>query len=269
MSRKLQIAELKRQMSAGAIIPFIGSGMSANLGLPPWSGLIEMMASAIGFERKLFLASGEFPALAEFYEIEKHGRSELVAWMKDNWDSPATSTLSSAIYDSITNCRFERIYTTNYDHLIERAFGERAKDIETIIDVSDFQKLNETHPKVIKFHGDFDRPESMVLTESDYYHRMSLDSELDLLLRSDVLRCGLLFLGYSLSDRNLRYILYKQNLIRNRLGLSPSTVKSYLFTHRVNHVEKALMARWNVEVIVSEEMEPRVALDRFLKELST
>jgi SIR2-like domain len=50
-------------------------------------------------------------------------------------------------------------------------------------------KLSQLLPEtqVVKFHGDFNRPETMVLSERDYERRMRLEDAMDLKLRSDVL----------------------------------------------------------------------------------
>jgi len=269
MTSPIIIDELKTRVKAGEIIPFVGSGVSANLGLPSWSGLISEMARSIDYDAELFLEAAEFPSLAEFYEIEMGGRSGLVRWMKDNWDAGTITTTASAIHASLVECGFRRLYTTNYDHFIERSFTERGFQCNAVIDASDFQKLRANTPVVIKFHGDIDRPSSMVVTETDYYQRMSLDNELDLLLRADAISGGLLFLGYSLSDRNLRYILHKQRVINGQFSPGHTGPKSYLFTHKLSHVEAKLLARWNVDVIVSDEMSPGPALTNFMQSLVT
>lgn len=264
MRTSKQLEELKSRVTAKEITPFIGSGVSANLGLPAWAGLVSEMSKAIDYDGDLFLEAGEFPSLAEFYEIEMGERTSLAAWMKTNWDGASLTTAGSAIHSHLTGLGFQKFYTTNYDHLIERAFSDRGLDCHSVVDARDFWKLKTGAPVVIKFHGDLDMPDSMVLTETDYHRRMSLDNELDLMLRVDAISGGLLFLGYSLSDRNLRYILHKQRIVNFGLGTSAAQTRSYLFTHRRSLVETKLLARWNVEVILSEELEPKLALENFL-----
>ena len=67
--------------------------------------------------------------------------------------------------------------------------------------------MNKT--QIIKFHGDFDDDSSLVLTESSFFIALDFESPLDIKLRSDSLEKSLLFIGYSLSDINIRYMLYK------------------------------------------------------------
>ena len=262
------VNDVKKNIANNSLVLFAGSGVSANLGLPPWGGLIDKMASDIDFDSAMFKAMGEFPALAEYYEIMKGDRSELVDWMRTEWHASPISTLSSTIHDLIVRCNFPRIYTTNYDHWLERSYSERGLPYERIVDIRDLPKMATDGPRIVKFHGDLDWPKTMVLSETDYANRMSLDSELDIQFRSDSFQRGVLFVGYSLSDRNLRYILHKLRQIRSRSSAGSDFPRSYLFTHRVNHVEQALLSQWNIKVIVSSELEPPIALERFLNSIS-
>src|SRR5206468_11602364 len=78
-----------------------------------------------------------------------------------------------------------------------------------IISVSDLAETQPGETEIIKFHGDFEEPQSIILTESHFLRRMSLDAPLDIRLRSDSLARPILFIGYSLSDPNIRYLLYR------------------------------------------------------------
>lgn len=265
---KALVTEVKKRLANGELILFAGSGVSANIGLPSWSGLIDKMAADIGFDPELFQTLGEFPALAEYYEIEKSGRDELVRWMKAEWHKPGLTSLTSNVHELIVKCDFPVVYTTNYDHWLEFSFKERHKKVNSIVDAGDVPKLSAEGAKILKFHGDLDRPDTMVLTESDYADRMALESELDIQLRADLFRFGVVFVGYSLSDRNLRFILHKLNQILTRGGKKTMAPQSFLVTHRVNQVEMALLKRWGIEVIVSDELYASAALERFLSEIS-
>jgi hypothetical protein len=106
--------------------------------------------------------------------------------------------------------------------------------------------------EIIKFHGDFSAPETMVLTESQYFERMALDTAMDIRLRADALGRALLFIGYSLTDVNVRYLLFLLNKERLR-GNSGSDVKSrtsYIVSRGIGEVQKRILKfRYNVECI--------------------
>jgi hypothetical protein len=63
--------------------------------------------------------------------------------------------------------------------------------------------------RIIKFHGDFDDDASLVLTETDFHDRLAFDSPLDVRFRADALGSTLLFIGYSMSDPNIRLLLHR------------------------------------------------------------
>lgn len=50
-------------------------------------------------------------------------------------------------------------------------------------------------------------------------------------------------------------------------GLASARPKSYLFTNRYNPVAKEVLGQWGIEMIVSDEENPRKALATFLQDL--
>lgn len=101
------------------------------------------------------------------------------------------------------------IYTTNYDRWIEKAFELYGKNFIKVANVSDIPLIKDGVTQIIKFHGDFDNDDTIVIDESSYYERLEFETPLDIKLRSDVLGKSVLFIGYSLTDVNLRFLFYK------------------------------------------------------------
>jgi len=60
--------------------------------------------------------------------------------------------------------------------------------------------------EIIKFHGDLNHPDQIVLTESDYENRLRLLTAMDHRLRADLLGRVVLFIGYSFRDPNVSYL---------------------------------------------------------------
>jgi hypothetical protein len=135
--------------------------------------------------------------------------------------------------------------------------------------VADLVTVTEGRRQIVKLHGDFTDDESLVLDESSYFRRLDFDTPLDIKLRNDVLGNSVLFVGYSLKDINIRLLFYRLTEMWGRSVLSSARPKSYIFMHRPNPVAEEILRHWGIEVIVSEEDDPKLALTNFLKELVT
>jgi hypothetical protein len=116
----------------------------------------------------------------------------------------------------------------------------------------------------VKFHGDFDDDESIILTESSFFERMDFESALDLKLQSDVLGRPVLFIGYSLSDINIRFLVYKLQRLWEASNLSRLRPKSYAFLSIANAAQERVLRSRGIEPIVSECEHPGEGLTKFL-----
>lgn len=260
-------AELKEAHDNGKLMLFVGAGVSANLGLPNWGALIAQIAKELGYDPRVFSTYGDYLALAEFYRMKKGGLGSLRSWMDVEWHKTGTDISTSEIHRLITQGNFPRIYTTNYDRWLERAHDHFGVGYDKIARVADLVLAAEGCRQIIKFHGDFDADESIVLDETSYYKRLDFDTPLDIKLRNDVLGSSVLFIGYSLSDLNIRLLFYRLTEMWKASTLSSTRPKSYMFTNRPNPVTQEVLSQWGVEMIVSEEDDRKKALSDFLTEL--
>lgn len=261
--------ELLEAHRTGKLMLFVGAGVSANLGLPNWSALIEHIAEELEYDPKIFSTYGDHLALAEFYKKKKGGLGPLRSWMDREWHKPSTDIASSEIHELITKGNFPRIYTTNYDRWLEYAHDKFGVKFYKIASVADLVSVTDGHRQIIKFHGDFDADDSIVLDETSYFQRLHFDTPLDIKLRSDVLGNSVLFIGYSLNDLNIRLLFYRLTEMWGRSALAFTRPKSYIFTNRPNPVAQEVLSHWGIEMIVSEEDDPKKALTEFLRELVT
>lgn len=262
-------AELIAEMKQRRVLLFAGAGLSATLGLPNWSGLIDKMATDLDFDPELFKMLGDFPSLAEYYLLEKPDRAELGDWLRRSWHNSSIDVAASKAHAAILDARFPIIYTTNYDHWIERAYAIRGIPISKIVHGDDIADVVVGDAQVVKFHGDLDHPETMVLTEADYFERLRFDSELDLKLQSDLLQYSILFVGYSLTDLNMRNMLYRLSLFHKKHASRRKNLRrSYIFLDRRNEVQTAIFERWGIDTITSEKLDRRDGLTEFLATLA-
>ena len=258
--------ELKEAIKEKKVILFVGAGVSKNLGLPTWSELINKIAEELGFEPEIFTSMADNMELAEYYIIKK-GIGPLRSWMDVNWHTKDKSIVATnEIYTSIVNLDFPIIYTTNYDRWIENAFDVKRKEYIKIIDVTNIPSIVDSKTQIIKFHGDFEKDESIVLSESSYFERLNFESPLDIKLRSDVLGKSILFIGYSLSDINMRLLIYRLNKLWAS-SKSRSKPKSYIFLTRPNPVQEVIFESRGIKPIVSESDDANEGLKLFLAEL--
>jgi hypothetical protein len=198
---------------------------------------------------------------------------------------------------------FPLVITTNYDEVMERAFeaaGEaydlvyyaaqgpdkgkflhrapgddeprpvnRPNKYKVKVDGRD-RLLLECRPVVLKIHGAVDRRDadrdSYVVTEDDYIDYLTLPELTTLLplpLPEWLNRCHFLFLGYSLTDWNMRAFL------RRIWKDSALTWNSWAVDIKEKPVEQKFWAKRNVEIVVAG-LEPYFAdLAELLKGTST
>lgn len=263
------INELFDAHHAGKLMLFVGAGVSANLGLPNWGALIEHIAEELGYDPKIFSTYGTHLALAEFYKKKKGGLGPLRSWMDREWHKPTIDIASSEIHELITKGTFSRIYTTNYDSWLESAHDAFGVKYDKIASVADLVSVTDGRRQIIKLHGDFDSDDSIVLDETSYFQRLDFDTPLDIKLRSDVLGRAVLFIGYSLNDLNIRLLFYRLTEMWGRSSLTSARPKSYIFTNRPNPVAQEIFSHWGIEMIVSEEDDPKKALTDFFRGIVT
>lgn len=265
----MNMNELKEAYRSGRLILFVGAGVPANLGLPTWSELIGKIASDLGYDPSVFATYGDHLALAEYYRLKTGSIGPLRSWMDREWHKSSVDVKSSEIYQSIVHGDFSKIYTTNYDRWLELAHTAHQKSFVKVASVADLVKVDDSLRQIIKLHGDFDDDSTIVLDETSYFERLSFETPLDIKLRADVLGHSVLFIGYSISDINIRLLFYKLTKMWSRNALASARPKSYMFSHRPNPVAEEVLGNWGIKMVVSDEDDPKVALNAFLKDLVT
>lgn len=236
------------------------------LGLPSWRQLVDHMAKELGFDPDIYRTYGADLTLAEFYRITRGQIGPLRSWMDREWHPASTDIGRSRAHELIATSNFELIYTTNYDRWIERAFDHHKKPYVKVASVGDMSAISGDRPQIIKFHGDFDDDTSIVLDETSYFERLMFESPLDIKLRADVLGRSVLFIGYSLTDINIRYLFFRLASLWKLTSRGAVQPMSFVFSHRPNPVQEAALAQWNIKMLSSTEDDPGKALIQFLEQ---
>jgi hypothetical protein len=205
-----ELVELARDRR---IIPFVGAGFSDSLGLPSWDamlrGLCDKVEGSLPFDELQKATGNDYLQMAEYLFLKADKRIGPLRRHIDRALVPNAPALGSGPHVELLNLGSQQIYTTNYDDLIETTYRSLGLPVDVVVLPKDIALANPKRTQVVKYHGDLDHEESLVLTESAYYRRLDFDSPMDLKFRSDLLGKSVLFMGYSFRDINIRIIWFK------------------------------------------------------------
>ena len=208
--------ELRRLYHEERVIPFIGAGVSMSVSWtaagvavrgPSWEELVSEATRLLGFEDpELARMRGKDMQILEYFKLKNSGQTaKLKNWLNRLMNPPDDAFRNSPIHRELVALEKCRVfYTTNFDNFIEQAFRIAGRTYKVVAVEAQMGLRHER--EVVKFHGDLDHPDQIVLTESDFEKRLSLSTPMDYHLRADMLGRVLLFLGYSFRDPNVSYL---------------------------------------------------------------
>jgi hypothetical protein len=213
---------------------FIGSGFSRRyLGLESWEALLRRFADLTDRPYAYYASStgGDLPAVATAIAERFHEQwwtAEEFAESRDLFADIATDPSSAlkieisryihaqsrsltsdpdlvAELDSLRLAIIDGLITTNWDTLIEPLFDECQPYVgQDELIFHEPAGIGELY----KIHGCCTRPNSLVLTTADYAHFDDRNPYLAAKLLAIFVEQPVVFLGYSLSDRNIVHILH-------------------------------------------------------------
>lgn len=270
--------ELRRLYRQRRVLPFIGAGASMavtwNTGGetkrgPSWKELVDEAARMLGAEDPALLRMrGNDLQILEYFRIKHGSLAKLTNWLTREMNAADDGIRASLLHKALADLdQCQIFYTTNFDDFLERALiiHDRKVDVTTAeINIS----FGHSQTQVIKFHGDFNSPERMVMSETDYYHRMSLDTTMDLKLRSDLLGRTILFVGYSFSDPNVSYLFHVVQKIHQDLPDSFGGRRAYIILPDPSDFERRLFDARNIEVIATSGTDKAGGICEVLRQMT-
>lgn len=221
---------------------FVGSGISRRyLNLPDWRGLLEHFAREVNNDefslssyeskaRNMECEYGILPKVAELiqkdydekwfsdsgirradsYEkqIVKKGVSpfkvEIAAYLKSIAQEQETYAEEIKILHDVSERGIAGVITTNYDSFLEDHLSAFTKYVgQSQLIFAPIQGIAE----IYKIHGSLERSESLVITEQDYREFDQKSAYLIAKLMTLFMEYPIIFLGYSISDRNVQSII--------------------------------------------------------------
>lgn len=205
--------ELVDMLRQRRVIPFLGAGFSASMGLPAWDTLLEQIASevqgSVPYEKVKQCCQGDFLQIAEYYFLKSDKNIGPLRHHLSNLLKPSIEPVMSTAHVELINLNAQQIFTTNYDELIEKSFRQLGQPYSVVALPKDIAVADRLKAQIVKFHGDLRYDTTLVLTESSYYKRLDFESPMDLKFRSELLGRSVLFIGYSFRDVNIRIIWFK------------------------------------------------------------
>jgi hypothetical protein len=219
--------ELVEQFSRGNGVIFIGSGLSKAAGLPDWGQLVEALAS----ELPEFPGGADYRDIAQYYEIE-FGRNRLVQRVRTALNS--VDSRPTMVHEALVALPVSTFVTTNFDGLLEQSFQQARRPYTTVVRVVDANFWSADQAQLVKIHGDLLIPESVVLTSMDYERSLVERPGLVRLLASTLQTHTVLFVGYSVTDPDLRLLLtqlhqeageFRRNLYALQFDTHPLAVR--------------------------------------------
>lgn len=222
------IRDFVKYLSEGNAAIFAGAGLSRGAGFVDWKELLREIAKDLGLNID---EEYDLISIAQ-YHVNDRGpdkiKSKILAEFSDDIDLTENHKI-------LARLPISTYWTTNYDHLIERALkGEhKIADAKCSID-----QLLTTRPRrdavIYKMHGDVDHPAYAVITKEDYQVYHYSHEPFVTLLNGDLLSKNFLFLGFSFTDPNLDYVLSRVKL---RHGKNTRTHYCFIRRHCIGDAD--------------------------------
>lgn len=226
---------------------FVGSGLSQRyLKSPTWWGLLEKISEKLKIDKSLLerWTSDNYEEIAERLEAICFStkRKELLL-ESDDIRRPFREliveilneyTVDNSEYEKeisiLSGIDYQKLITTNYDSLLEKSVFNIENE-EIYIHNDDLFSSETKNKKLYKIHGSIDKPSSMIITKSDYDQFFEKSKYIYSKLLTMFVESPIIFLGYSLSDRNIKDILTTLTATLSQKDLKQFQERVYIISY--------------------------------------
>lgn len=199
--KKNIIKKLAKLGAKHKLVPFLGAGCSIPHLTYDWDDIRDDLMEKINIDCKDHLK------VAQKY-INEFGKEKFCNYLKDKFLIDEFNDNKGYSYLAIMSWQLGVIYTTNQDNVMEKCFEKYGRNYSKIVELEDLGYATPGDKLFIKFHGDLSIPESVVFGLEDYNNRIEdYYNFLNIRLRSDLLAKNLIFIGYSLRDKDIQFLL--------------------------------------------------------------
>lgn len=220
---------------------FVGSGLSAGSGVPTWQEFIAALLDRTG------VSASEVEGLSILDQADRaFDKVDDIVWRRTLRDIFPQAVQPNAYHQTIANLPDPLIVTTNYDTLIEdglrATYGTRLHVARTF---GEFQS-NFPGAQVVKIHGCITRPETMVVTRSQYDDAYGNSLFIEF-LKHIFSYYNVIFLGFSLDDPAVGHIFGTSSAQWLRLASDKLPYRSALLLKDTRRTPTGRFRQTNVE----------------------
>ena len=151
--------------------------------------------------------------------ISEHGKDKLI----DELHNEFTAKLITSAQSIVANVLWKRIYTTNYDNVLEKACSENKKKLVPVTINDNIRDIPKNNTLCVHLNGYIDRLDrntlnsEFKLTETSYLTSSLEDTSWVSLLRTDIKTAqSVFFVGYSLADLDIKRILMESETLKEK-----------------------------------------------------